>query len=215
MLSGHSALVNSVRFIDGKSGFIISSSVDKTNIIWCKNGNKFNVKYILNGHKDSIIISDSKMINELDFYSISSSNDKEFCFWLNDEKIYSIKFNYFIFDAHIYLNLIIPGIIVLIAGSNNCININRFNMETRSLEKLITLKGHNDWIKSIDLISTNGILFQLNLVNYLFIFIIDTLILASGSQDFFVRIYEIKRSSSSLNDNPLNKILKIKQDGIF
>lgn len=196
--------------------------MDKTNIIWSKNGSEFKKKFILYGHKDSIIISHSKAVknseNEYVFYSISSSSDKEFCFWLNDEKIYSEKFNYFIFDAHIYFDLIIPGIMVLTAGSNNCVNINRFNMNTCSLEKLITLKGHNDWIKSIDIImiDDNGILSdKITCKNIYLFFFLDTLMLASASQDSFVRVYAIKRSTSNLNDNALNKIIKIKQNGIL
>ncbi|XP_027197839.1 elongator complex protein 2 [Dermatophagoides pteronyssinus] len=178
--SHHSDLINSVRWIDDKGFYIISSSVDQTSIIWQKDErNVYHVKYVLNGgHKDSIIISDSVIV-DLEFYSVSTASDKSLCIWQNEHKIFAENLKHFIFDVRIYNNMAnISGLIVLTAGSDDCVQINRFNSLNKNLECLITLQGHSDWIKSIDLISFN-----------------DKCLLASASQDFFVRVYEIRKSS--------------------
>lgn len=147
-----------MRWIDDKGFYIISSSVDQTSIIWQKDErNVYHVKYVLNGgHKDSIIISDSVIV-DLEFYSVSTASDKSLCIWQNEHKIFAENLKHFIFDVRIYNNMAnISGLIVLTAGSDDCVQINRFNSLNKNLECLITLQGHSDWIKSIDLISFNG-----------------------------------------------------------
>ena len=96
---------------------------------------------------------------------MSSHNDQTLCFWKDDILLQSKEVKGFVFDVKIFNQLLIPGIVVLTAGSNELVNIHRFNIKNNQLDLLITLKGHNEWIKSIDL-------YQLKNGNYFYIILL-------------------------------------------
>ncbi|KAF7489735.1 hypothetical protein SSS_04609 [Sarcoptes scabiei] len=189
IVSEHSKPVNSVRWIGYDGRFCISSSIDRTSIIYEHNCDEYNrsleARYILKGHQDSVIVSDSIRSSDQSgkFFTVSSSNDKNLRLWLNDQEICSYFFQYFIFDIKIIDDSIIPGTIVMTAGSNQLVLINRFDFETKNFESLATLKGHHDWIKSIDFVCQK-----------------NQILLASAAQDNFIRVYEIKKSSDRDED---------------
>ena len=160
LFSQHKDSVNSVRWIaDTQDKHLISSSVDKTCVIWQKKPAEdygYEAKHILSGHTDAVIVADS-IHYTTSFISVSSCNDQIVRFWKDDTLLLSQNTKCFIFDIKIYQNLsIIPGIIVLITGSNELVSIQRFNVESSQVESLISLKGHGDWIKTIDLYQNNG-----------------------------------------------------------
>lgn len=198
----HTGLVNSVRWIGFNEKYFISSSIDKSCIIWKYVGDyQYEVNYVLfNKNNDVVIVSDSinyETENGISFFSVSSHNDQTLCFWKDDILLQSKEVKGFVFDVKIFNQLLIPGIVVLTAGSNELVNIHRFNIKNNQLDLLITLKGHNDWIKSIDLYQLKN----------------DRIMLASASQDFLIRVYNIMQSDENvdlhqqsfvLNDNAEN-----------
>lgn len=173
VLSKHNDLVNCVRWIKGGHEYLLSTSSDRTSLIWEKTEqHRYQVKWTLAGCKDAAIVGD--FIRSKDaFITAVSSNDLHLRLWHDDQLVLTKNVGCFLFDIHLYDNLIIPGLIVVTAGSNERVDINRF--DGTSLETLISLKGHQDWIKSLDLYSTA-----------------DKLMLASSSQDFLIRVYAIE-----------------------
>lgn len=154
VLHQHSDVINSVRWIENNDTHFITSSVDKSSIIWEKSAQdkaEFAPKYILKAHNNCVIISDSIIVKDGLFISASSSNNKDIVFWNNDTVIVSQNVDHFVFDIKLYLNLVIPGLVVLSGGSNRKLTISRLDLETNQLECLISLKGHNDWIRTVDL----------------------------------------------------------------
>lgn len=155
-------MVNSVRWIaDTADKHLISSSVDKTCVIWEKTVSTdesvyYAAKFVLTGHTDSVIVADS-VWNNGSFISISSCNDKVVRYWKDDSLVFSENVKSFIFDIKIYANLsLIPGLVVVTTGSNELVTIQRFNVINNTVESLISLKGHGDWIKTIDLCQFGG-----------------------------------------------------------
>lgn len=157
-------MVNSVRWIANTNDqFLISSSVDKTCIIWEKVAKsqpeecQYEVKHILSGHIDSVIVADSIQHRSSTFFSVSSCNDQIVRYWKDAKLLLSENVKCFIFDIKIYQDLaVIPGLVIIMTGSNELVNISRFNLENNQLENLISLKGHGDWIKTVDLIQFNS-----------------------------------------------------------
>lgn len=154
----HSDKVNSIRWVrDGKCNHFVSSSYDKTSVIWHQvTAGNFVPKHILKGHIDSVIISDSLIVNHSEeklFLTATSSNDKSFRIWKNENLCFTENSNFFIFDIKLYNHLIIPGLIVLCAGSDELVKIKRFDLQNNQLECLISLSGHSDWIRTVDLYS--------------------------------------------------------------
>lgn len=163
----HKDMVNSVRWIANTNDqFLISSSVDKTCIIWEKVAEpqpeecQYEVKHILRGHIDSVIVADSiQHRSSSTFFSVSSCNDQIVRYWKDAKLLLSENVKCFIFDIKIYQDLaVIPGLVIITTGSNELVNISRFNLENIQLENLISLKGHGDWIKTVDLIQFNSTL---------------------------------------------------------
>lgn len=157
-------MVNSVRWTaDTADRHLISSSADKTCVIWEKKISsdesvQYTAKFVLSGHTDSVIVSDSVWHNDtVSFISTSSCNDKVVRYWKDDSLLFSDNVKCFIFDIKIYANLtLIPGLVVITTGSNELVNIQRLNVNNSTVERLISLKGHGDWIKTIDLHQFGG-----------------------------------------------------------
>lgn len=199
-------MVNSVRWTtDTADKHLISSSVDKTCVIWerkTKDSLQYTAKFVLSGHTDSVIVADSVWHKDtVSFVSISSCNDKVVRYWKDDTLLFSDNVKCFIFDIKINANLtFIPGLVVITTGSNELVNIQRFNVNDNTVERLISLKGHGDWIKTIDLHQFGGKCFVKINYKYVyncFLFCLENIFLASGSQDFIIRVYNIKQAPKS------------------
>ena len=150
--------MNSVEWIESNDNILISSSSDKTAIIWDLNQlNENPIKHRLIGHKDSIIISRCHQLNENQLFSVSSSTDKSIKFWLNDKQINELIVDNFVFDLKICKNKeIFDNIIVITVGANETIDLYEFNSNSNEIKSLIKIKGHEDWIRSVDIIATKN-----------------------------------------------------------
>jgi len=161
-LNGHLSQVNSVKWITNEDNLIISSSSDKTAIIWrlidCKS---YEILYKLVGHKESVVISDSIELDDGKLVSVTSCTDRSVGIWMNETKINELSASNFIFDVKICNNkLIFPDLVIITAGANEIINFYQFDQKTNQLKSLIALKGHEDWIRSIDIHATDRGLFD-------------------------------------------------------
>lgn len=189
LLNGHKNKVNSVKWIASNDNLIISSSSDKTAIIWrlidCKS---YEIKYKLIGHKESLIISDSIELSENELISITSSIDRTVRVWINETQTYELSLNNFIFDFKIINKSIFPDIVIITVGANENIEFFQLSEKCDHLKRLTALKGHEDWIRSIDIHFTNN----------------GNLMIATASQDCFIRVHQIEptnRLESDINQS--------------
>ncbi|CAG2109620.1 unnamed protein product [Medioppia subpectinata] len=85
LLNGHKSQVNSVKWVANSDHLVISSSADKTAIVW--DLNTYQMIYRLIGHKESIILSHSYQLSDNRLLSLTTSTDKCLKIWLNDKQI--------------------------------------------------------------------------------------------------------------------------------
>ncbi len=91
--------------------------------------------------------------------SITSSTDKTIRLWINETPTKELIVNNFIFDVKICNNInIFPNIVIVTVGANETIDFYQLN-KTNELKNLIALKGHEDWIRSIDIHEADNGLF--------------------------------------------------------
>ncbi|CAG2174109.1 unnamed protein product, partial [Oppiella nova] len=175
--------VNSVKWVTNSDNLIITSSADKTSIVW--DLDSYEAKYRLSGHKESVTLSHSYLLSDNQLLSLSTSTDKWIKIWLNDKQISQLFVNNFIFDLKIVKNTdIFDDIVIITVGSNETINLYQFNESDYQMKCLIELKGHEDWIRAIDVFSTKN----------------NTLMIATSSQDSFIRVHQIQRTDECESD---------------
>ena len=156
LLNGHKSQVNSVQWVENNENLLISSSADKTSIIWdLSDYNDYRVKYQLIGHKESIIISRSTQLDDQSLLSISTSIDNNIKIWINNKQICELFANNFIFDVKICANKnIFNDFVIITVGANETIDLYQFKQNDHQINSLIQIRGHEDWIRSIDVIET-------------------------------------------------------------
>jgi WD40 repeat protein len=200
----------------------LSCSGDKTAIIWKKTNVKTNyeIEYILNGHNSLIDIGCSIVLKDGNILTITSSNDLSFNIWKNDQLVSSTQNKNFMFDIKLISsdhNLFKDKIVVLIASSDTLVHLFKFDLEQFNLIRITKLIGHHEWVRSVDFVFQDEGSFyfekrffhnydrEKDYVSNLFIsFIIshkDTLMIASGAQDNFIRVWKIQKKSDDKNLN--------------
>lgn len=153
MVTGHKGSVNCVRWIDNiTESLIISSSVDKTSIIWQRINDtyRFKPKYTLVGHIDSVIVAYCIQLQESEFLTVSCSSDLTAKIWRNDEQLATLPCKNFTFDARLIRNSVFDCTILMIAGGDENVQLYTGNADHTSWENLIKLTGHEDWIRCLD-----------------------------------------------------------------
>lgn len=210
-LPGHKDVVNGVKFLkfgphQGK--VLISYSHDKTIRIWKLNSqNNWITSCILKGHTGNIesiaLIADKLDPNNI--FIVSSSTDSTIKFWnyviTNSEEIEEItecnqtidtsykKFFSLSLDLSYLPN---SNKIIMAAGGTN-LSIDIYILNSNKFDKILSLQGHTDWVRCLEFAK------MANDPN--------TLILASSSQDKYIRIWKISESlniESSNTDDVLN-----------
>lgn len=203
LLAGHSKKVNGQRFItnlDAELGikseqqldYIISTSYDKSAIIWQVYREKSHIKHqILYELRSSneVFISRCSLKKDNQFVSVTTTIDGDINLWVNDKKAQSIRVNFYCFDSKVHIikrnNACI--ILIILAGSDK--NLHIYQLNETSLEHILDLTGHNDWIKCVDC---------LNLTVKQSEFLI-----ASASQDSFVRVWHMRVVDHEIDPNEI------------
>ncbi len=201
-LKAHSGLITSVRFLD-KGRFIIAGSQDKSISVWENNSenDKFDYKNIqmINFHLhsiDVISVSDHFKHSENLFF-ISGGADGKVVFWSYDsnEKIFKNLHDFIIGPGFYPLSIetielknSLNNFVCSIAGTSTLIYIYTFNFNSSKNELLnftqaAKLKGHEDWIKCLS--------FKYDTGN-------NSILLASGSQDRYIRIWRLISSDQQV-----------------
>ena len=149
------------------------------------------MKFKLIGHSESVTVVDAVKIDEK-ILVVSCSNDKMSCIWENDKQIAKISFDNFVFDTKIIRNSMFENILIAFGGADEVITLYQLNHSNQT-DLLIKLKGHEDWIRSIDITFQNGrINFKINfkiVLNNFFFFFCFCFIRSSNVSFIFTRLF--------------------------
>ncbi|KAJ3221970.1 Elongator subunit elp2 [Clydaea vesicula] len=216
----HVAKITSVRYLrrgiekNQRDVGLISVSADKNGTVWRKNFNDEFVKSgVLTGHTEGIncvgVARGSRIHNNFDLV-VTSSSDETMKVWKlvqilddttkNNPKdeiscIQSIKIgkNYpLCIEMGFLPNSETP--ILFTAGTDT--NIHLYIQKGEEFVKMLSLQGHSDWIRTLSLTT----FFSQNVDDSSQHFKNGDLILASGSQDKYVRIWKISDDIENLSD---------------
>eukprot|EP00833_Pecoramyces_ruminatium_P001577 jgi/Orpsp1_1/1175609/evm.model.c7180000054499.2 len=204
-LPGHKDVVNGVKFLKfgpNQGKVFISYSQDKTIRIWKLNSqNNWVTACILKGHKGNIesvaLIADK--VNPNNLLIASSATDSTIKIWnytLTDsenidelqESVQTIDTTYKKFFSLALDMTYLPNsnkIIMAAGGTNLAIDI--YLLNSNNFDKILSLQGHTDWVRCVEFAKMKNDP--------------NTLILASSSQDKYIRIWKISESLEMKSSN--------------
>lgn len=177
-LKGHSKTVTGVKFVPG-TDFLVSTGEDHTVMVWRKDGDNYELFQTLEGHQNSVT-------------TIAVGNDSVFATGGADGNVIIWKYS---FDKYIKaaefqiqigffpLTLALQQVskqnyILVIGGTNSKLYV--YSVETEGEAFLVSrsaiLTGHEDWIKALSFVKQED----------------NSYILASGSQDRYIRLWKLQ-----------------------
>ncbi|ODV62014.1 Elongator subunit ELP2, partial [Ascoidea rubescens DSM 1968] len=190
-LKGHKDEVICLKFLLN-SNFLISTSQDSTINIWDNNYNVSLFQTIQNINSNSSIVSLSVLNDRL--FVVSDSIGTISLISFNDDKIFQIiksfkvenEFNEFYPLTLSLHNLYNNDYLLFIGGTNKFIYIFSFQFQDNQIFNLsqnLKLPGHEDWIKCLSFKKIPNS---------------NTYLLASGSQDRYIRLWNLKLTGNSI-----------------
>ncbi|KAF9419312.1 Elongator subunit elp2 [Podila epigama] len=221
-LHGHSARVNCVNFInqghelEQKNVAIVSGSADKTARVWKRKGDEWICSAVLEGHTGSVVtvgvVRARSIVPGSDLIA-TGSGDGTIRIWTRKEvdenkddvvciQTINVGKKYAQAIAISYLpNTSIP--IMAVGSTDNRITI--YALQSNEFSKILSLQGHDNWVRSLDFatftkdpeassehsVTSNATTHHHTLQD-------GDLLLASGSQDKYIRIWRI---ASVVNSN--------------
>lgn len=187
LLSGHTDIVNAVKFIPESSGILVSGSVDKTLRVWNRDPSSglYTCIQTLTEHQSSVnCIAVSSRSSRI---FVSGAADATVKIWdLDDQNLATLKQSITITPRLFPLALALSPLagapnsyVLAVAGTKDIIQIYVKDSEQSSDFKLqATLSGHEGWIRSLEFIQES---FKPD----------SDLILSSASQDKYIRLWRI------------------------
>ena len=183
--------------------YLLSGSTDKTIGLWnyeakpSKLHDKFQLHLltVFKGHEDSVTGLDGMFMDGLNAYLIvSAAADSTVRVWtgkdvesINCVQCFDLK-NAFVFDValHYLPQTKIP--LVACAGDDFKVKLYVWKPlanDDYQFEKVLELKGHEDWVRSVDCINFDE----------------KTLYLASSSQDSYIRVWKLTHGKDTTNED--------------
>ncbi|KAH9221146.1 RNA polymerase-like protein II Elongator subunit [Leptodontidium sp. 2 PMI_412] len=187
LLSGHTDVVNAIKFVPESPGLLLSGSVDKTVKIWRKDptSEQYICTQTLSDHQNSIncigVSSRSPKI------FVTGSADSMVKVWaLDDQNVASLQQTITITPRFFPLSLALSNLagapnsyVLAVAGTKDIIQLYiRDSTKTPDFKLQAILSGHEGWIRSLEFTQES---FDPK----------SDLILASASQDKYIRLWRI------------------------
>ncbi|XP_065665851.1 elongator complex protein 2 isoform X2 [Hydra vulgaris] len=195
ILNGHGLRVNCVCWLS--SDEIVSGSSDKSLIVWRKN----KIKQTLLGHTDAVCSVCSCCLKNGQQILVSSSSDSSVNIWSQEKDKEFVLMQTLTFGNGFALAVSIVtipetnGILLACGCDDTSISLFTNAVDQNNLIKVLSLKGHEDWIRCLT-----------------FVQIGNKLLLASGSQDSYIRLWKI---SPSIENVEPDSLAVTKQEFIF
>ncbi|KAG5520226.1 hypothetical protein PMAC_001304 [Pneumocystis sp. 'macacae'] len=209
MLVGHSGFITAVRFFwgfyGGKEG-ILSGSLDSTVKIWKKKTNSFECVCTISEHKSSIHV-----LTAFASYIVIGATDGMISIWkINDSNTQDLSVdniqvinsvNMYPLSMSLHVLPDTTSMLFVVGGSSNLIDIYVSSVvnEKHIFTYKSSLDGHNDWVRGLDITIERET---------------GDLLLASASQDKYVRIWRITRVFLCEKEGPAFDELKNNNDEI-
>ncbi|KAI5949245.1 ELP2 [Candida theae] len=183
-LKQHTKEVTGVKFLP-HSGFLVSVGEDHIVNVWRRSGNVYDLHQSLTGHEHSVTCIAE--VNQHIF--VTGGADHKIIIWTYDGEQFQPGHRFEVKSSFYPLSLAVQQIvenddyILAIGGTTNNIYIYTFQLEqTRiSIDKCAELTGHEDWVKTLQFVTKSKY---------------QDYILASGSQDRYVRLWRLKLNNS-------------------
>lgn len=206
-LIGHTKPVTSVRWIrygDFQQEFseFLSTSVDKKILIWRKLYDEYELNNTLIGHENTVTIADAVYWNDTNntrrLIVASASTDSTVKIWHREEQdvvlsqTIEIRHGFSLDVKFCLLNGEIP--LLAVGGNDAIVYLYALNVNN-TYSNILSLKGHEDWIRGLDFLTTEN----------------SNILLASCSQDCFIRIWKISQENSNKTENDDN-VLKLREN---
>lgn len=179
------------------SGHFITTSYDKTAKIWQFNleGASKIICTFLSPNNETFI-SRSCLKHEAQYISLTTSIDGNIYLWQNDKLKRTLTTGYCCFYSKIFSveNAKQRFTFAFLAGSDNKVHIFQVDLNDLNLNHVLDLPGHNDWIKCVDILPLD----RPQTCEFL---------LASASQDTFVRIWLMRLETEESNTTRIRTIV--------
>ncbi|GAB6021680.1 Elongator subunit elp2 [Chamberlinius hualienensis] len=197
--TGHLGRVNCVRWIKIHGDVsdemeLISTSSDKTAVLWEFKDSLLTPKCKLEGHESIVTVADG-MITRIDERKntllATASSDNTLKIWTyTDEGVkccQTIKLKSdFALDVKIWCHPVNLVPMLLYGGSDTKLHI--LAMSNNEFTPVLTLVGHEDWIRAIAIIPENN----------------ENLLIASSAQDCLIKLWRLSWGSKDIEKDDIN-----------
>lgn len=201
---GHDSTVTCLLYTRASTNnYLITGSNDKTVILWEILGDKLRLKTVLRGHSLGIValgsVNPDWNPNQLIFASADSNN--EIKIWeMRDSQVELVTtINT---KPHITLALCFGYLpqtdhLMLFAGGTDH-KLHAYLRKGSVFERVVSIGGHTDWIRSIKVIKYTGLTSETKKTG----FCKDDMVIATASQDKYIRIWKLCKADTiqSLKD---------------
>lgn len=177
-LKGHSRTVTGVKFVP-ETPFLVSIAEDDAVIVWKRDGENFSLFQALQGHTSSVT---SLAVVDSSVFATGGA-DGNIILWRIQEGSWTQISNFQVQNGFFPLTIALQEIskdcyILVIGGTNSKLYV--YSVESlagaATVERCAVLTGHEDWIKALSFVKQEE----------------NNYILASGSQDRYIRLWRIK-----------------------
>lgn len=185
ILMKHTGEVRSVKWVVPDE-VLVSAAASKDAIIWrkIKGETLFTPLYHLKDHSSALFVAESLLLpDKKTFVTVTGDTDFKLSVFVNQDKTHEVKLKHFVFDAKLIIGpeTFCQHILVAFASDDCLLHLGFMNKTSFTIDKIIDFSGHSDWIRSLD-----------------FVFDQQCLFVATASQDNFVRVTKITRTTEGI-----------------
>ncbi|XP_066530537.1 elongator complex protein 2 [Hoplias malabaricus] len=202
LLNKHTGRVNAVQWVHredcGPETHLVSGGSDNNVIVWEKQDSKFAFSAVCSGHTGPVCAVDGLYLPSGQLLLASASSDSTVKLWTYSsgkaECLQTISFGSgFMMDVSLAL---LPGseVPVLACGGDDS-KIYIYVQLSEQFQKVLTLQGHEDWIRGVEWAAKDG-----------------ELILASCAQDCLIRVWRLVIKCAPQSETPTEGVIRIKED---